>query len=75
MDTLNSFLQTDLGNGATIGDFLTYEYLAAIAGSIVGAIAIIVAAFIIYARWKYAQANPPAPPPQQQQQAPSPEGP
>lgn len=47
MDTLNSFLQTDLGNGTTIGDFLTYEYLAAIAGSIVGAIAIIVAAFIV----------------------------
>jgi len=47
MDMLNSFLETDLGNGTTIGDFLTYEYLAAIAGSIVGAIAIIVAAFII----------------------------
>ena len=47
METLNSFLQTDLGNGTTIGDILTYEYLAALAGSLVGAIAIIVATFII----------------------------
>lgn len=47
MDALNSFLETDLGNGTTIGDFLTYEYIAAIAGSIFGAIAIIFLAFFI----------------------------
>ncbi|MFO7920522.1 mechanosensitive ion channel family protein [Rhodobacteraceae bacterium W635] len=47
MDTLNSFLQTELGNGTTIGDILTYEFIAAIAGSLVGAVAIVVATFII----------------------------
>jgi len=47
MDALNSFLETDLGNGTAIGDFLTYEYIAALAGSLVGAIAIIVVAFFV----------------------------
>lgn len=47
MDTLNSFLQTELGNGTAIGDILTYEFIAAIAGSLVGAVAIVVATFII----------------------------
>lgn len=47
MDALNSFLETDLGNGTTIGDFLTYEYIAALAGSLVGAVAIIVVAFFV----------------------------
>ena len=47
MDLLNSFLAIDLGDGTTIGDFLSYENIAAIAGSILGAIAIVIAAFFV----------------------------
>ncbi|MEQ8317728.1 MAG: hypothetical protein RIE77_02445 [Phycisphaerales bacterium] len=35
-------------------------------------IGLILVGFIIYARWRYAQANPPPPPPQQQQPQQSP---
>ncbi|GLT08891.1 mechanosensitive ion channel [Sulfitobacter sp. PR48] len=44
---LNNFLNTEIWNGKSLADLLTLEFLASTAGSILGAIAILLAGWII----------------------------
>ena len=50
MDFLDDLLSTPVGNDRVLGDFLTFEFLASILGSVVTAILILIVGFII-ASW------------------------
>jgi len=47
MDALNNLMTLDIGGGQTLGDVLTLEYLAQVVGSVLAAILLLFAAFVI----------------------------
>lgn len=47
MDALSNLMTLDIGGGQTLGDVLTLEYLAQVVGSVLAAILLLFAAFVI----------------------------
>lgn len=47
MEALNNLMALDIGGGRTLGDVLTLDYLAQVVGSVVAAILLLLAAFVI----------------------------
>jgi small conductance mechanosensitive channel len=49
IETVNELISTEIWNGRTLADLLTLEFLTSAAGSVLGAVAILFAGWIVSA--------------------------